>query len=118
MLLLSKLCSPGCCVNIPGCNSNAENDKWQKYAQYAYYCNWILKPTQWTLICSPRFCHHYHTAAGMLGWSKLSLDLMIQRKTGTLRGAKPPADSAFVMKNLQAKSLCSSLFRCDAQVQQ
>lgn len=45
---------------------------------------------------------------------QLSLDFKVQRKTGTLRGAKPPADSALVMKNLQAKSLCSSLFRCNA----
>ena len=50
MLLLSKLGSPGCCVNVPSCNGNPENDKWQKYAQYAYYRNWILKSTQCTLI--------------------------------------------------------------------
>lgn len=50
MLLLSKFGGPGCCVNIPSCNGNPENDKWQKYAQYAHYRNWILKPTQRTSI--------------------------------------------------------------------
>lgn len=49
VILLSKLGSPGCCVDVPSCNSNPENDKWQKYAQYAYYRNWILKSTQCTL---------------------------------------------------------------------
>lgn len=50
MLLLSEFGGPGCCVNIPSCNGNPKNDKRQEYAQYAYYCNWILKSTQSTSI--------------------------------------------------------------------